>query len=60
MRSEAECIKNNVEFIILSASGCICKQTKNLKVTNSFIMQSEFTALQGAIHDLKNIMQEFE
>ena len=23
-------------------------------------MQSEFTALQGALHDLKNLKQEFE
>ena len=23
-------------------------------------MQSEFTALQGAIHDLKNLKQQFE
>ena len=31
MQSEAECIKNNFEFIISAASGCICKQTTNWK-----------------------------
>ena len=31
-----------------------------LKVTNPPYMQSEFTALQGAIHDYKNLKQEFK
>ena len=36
-------------------------QTKHeLKVTNPCNMQSESTALQGAIHDLTNLKQEFE
>ena len=29
--SQAECIKNNFEFVISPAGGCICKQTKNWK-----------------------------
>ena len=31
-----------------------------LKVTNTFNMQSEFPALQGKMHDLKNLKREFE
>ena len=30
------------------------------EVTNPFNMQSEFIALQGAIHDFTNLKQEFE
>ena len=30
-----------------------------LKVINTFSMQIEFTALQGAIHDLTNLKHEF-
>ena len=42
------------------ASGCICKQNHELKITNPFDMQSEFIALQKAIHDLKNLKREFD
>ena len=55
MRSEAECIKNNFKFIISTTSGYICKQT-----TNPFNEKTEFAALHGAIHDLKNLKQKFE
>ena len=47
---KAEFILRNFEFIVLLASGCICKQTT--KVLNLFNKQPDFTALQGAIHDL--------
>ena len=53
LSDEAQCIKNNFEFIISPACGCInfCKHTNDeLKATNPFNMQSEFTALQGALY----------
>ena len=36
------------------------KTNYELKVTNPFNLQSELTALQGAIPDLTNLKQEFE
>ena len=35
-------------------------KTRTVKVINYCNMQSEFTALQEKIHDLKNLKQEFE
>ena len=51
-----ECIMNSFELNVSSASECICKQTTNW-VTKPFNMQSEFTALQVAIHDLSNELE---
>ena len=43
-----------------TVSEYICIQIMNWKSLNPFNMQSEFTALQGAIHNLTNLKQEFE
>ena len=40
----AECSIENFEFIVHSASACICKQNTNLTVSNTFNILSEFTA----------------
>ena len=59
-QDEAECFINSFEFFVWPTIACTCKLTKQeVKVTN-FNMQSEFTALQGAIHDLTNLKQEFD
>ena len=39
-----ECSIENFEFIVCSASACICKQNTNLTVSKTFNIQSEFTA----------------
>ena len=39
----AECRIQNFEFIVHSASACICKQNTNLTVSNTFNIWSEFT-----------------
>ena len=51
--AKAEFIINNFSFIVSPASGCI-QRNHERKVTN-FSMQSEFTALQGALHDVRNL-----
>ena len=47
---------NELEIVLNARS----KRSYELKVTESFNMQFEFTALQGAIYDLANLKQEFE
>ena len=42
--AEPECSIQNFEFIVDSASACICKQNTNLTVSNTFNIQFEFFA----------------
>ena len=47
---------SDLSLIVLPVSVCLCKQTTEF--FNPFNEQPEFPALQGEIHELKNLKQE--